>query len=81
MGVKVREKPKGSGVYWIFINQNKKRTSRRIGSKAARREGPKDHRSKAHSRRSAAAERQAASADAVVLLRGTEGNRFSNGAA
>src|SRR6266516_2833928 len=35
MGVKVREKPKGSGVYWIFINQNKKRTSRRVGSKDA----------------------------------------------
>src|SRR5439155_11985093 len=35
MGVKVREKPKGSGVYWIFINQDKKRTSRRVGSKDA----------------------------------------------
>src|ERR1041385_6700035 len=33
MGVK--EKPKGSGIYWIFINENNKRTSRRVGSKEA----------------------------------------------
>jgi len=33
MGVRVREKIKGSGVYWIFINHNGKRTSRKIGDK------------------------------------------------
>ncbi len=31
MGVKVREKPIGSGVYWIFINHNGKRKSKKIG--------------------------------------------------
>ena len=33
MGVKVREKVNGSGVFWIFINHNGKRTSRKIGDK------------------------------------------------
>jgi len=31
MGVNVREKVKGSGVFWIFINHNGKRTSRKVG--------------------------------------------------
>jgi hypothetical protein len=36
MGVKVRQKKKGRGnPYWVFITHNKKRTSRRIGDKAA----------------------------------------------
>ena len=32
MGVKVREKDKDSGIYWIFINYKGKRTSRQIGT-------------------------------------------------
>lgn len=32
MGVKIREKVKDSGVYWIFVNHNGKRTSRQVGS-------------------------------------------------
>jgi integrase len=32
MGVRVREKPPGSGIYWIFINHNGKRKSKRIGT-------------------------------------------------
>src|SRR5262249_46258550 len=32
MGVKVREKEKDSGVYWIFISHRGKRTSRQIGT-------------------------------------------------
>jgi integrase len=35
MGVKIREKQKGSGVWWLFINYKGKRTSRQIGKKAA----------------------------------------------
>jgi integrase len=35
MGVKVREKEKDSGVYWVFINYKGKRTSRQIGTKKA----------------------------------------------
>ena len=31
MGVKVREKPKGSGVYWVFINHGGVRKSKKIG--------------------------------------------------
>ena len=31
MGVKVREKPPGSGVYWIFINHQGKRKSKKVG--------------------------------------------------
>jgi len=31
MGAKIREKPKGSGEYWIFINHHGKRKSKRIG--------------------------------------------------
>jgi len=33
MGVNIREKPKGSGVWWIFINHQSKRKSKKIGSK------------------------------------------------
>jgi integrase len=32
VGVKVREKDKDSGVYWVFINYKGKRTSRQIGT-------------------------------------------------
>jgi integrase len=31
MGVKVREKPKGSGIYWIFIEHKCKRKAKKIG--------------------------------------------------
>ena len=33
MGVKVREKPKDSGTYWIFITHRGKRKSKKIGDK------------------------------------------------
>jgi integrase len=32
MGVRVREKPKESGIFWVFINHNGKRKSKRIGT-------------------------------------------------
>ena len=32
MGVNIREKPKGSGVWWIFINYHGRRKSKKIGS-------------------------------------------------
>ncbi len=35
MGVKVREKIKGSGVWWVFVSHGYKRASKRIGSKKA----------------------------------------------
>ena len=35
MGVKVREKPKNSGVWWIFINHNGRRKAKKIGNKRA----------------------------------------------
>src|SRR5262245_2776150 len=35
MGVKVREKQKNSGAWWVFINYKGKRTSRQIGTKRA----------------------------------------------
>lgn len=35
MGVKVREKPKGSGVWWVFINHRGKRKAKRVGSEKA----------------------------------------------
>ena len=35
MGVVCREKVKGSGIWWIFINHESKRTSRRIGRRTA----------------------------------------------
>jgi integrase len=31
MGVQVREKPPGSGVWWVFINHNGRRRSKRVG--------------------------------------------------
>ena len=33
MGVKVREKVKNSGEWWVFINHNGKRRSKKIGDK------------------------------------------------
>ena len=33
MGVTVREKKKGSGVWWLFINHQGKRTSRKVGKR------------------------------------------------
>jgi len=33
MGVNIREKPTGSGIYWIFINHNGKRKSKKVGDK------------------------------------------------
>jgi len=40
MGVKVKEKVEGSGVYWVFINHNGRRASKRVGTeKAAKRWG------------------------------------------
>src|SRR5438552_14155626 len=35
MGVTVREKVKGSKVYWLFISHDRKRVSRRVGDKKA----------------------------------------------
>jgi integrase len=35
MGVKVREKPKDSGVFWVFVNHKGRRKSKRVGSEAA----------------------------------------------
>jgi integrase len=32
MGVSVREKPKGSGIYWVFITHQGKRKSKKIGN-------------------------------------------------
>lgn len=32
MGVKVRERPKGSGIWWIFIDHQGKRKAKRIGT-------------------------------------------------
>ena len=32
MGVKVRERPKGSGIYWLFIDTNGKRKAKKVGS-------------------------------------------------
>ena len=31
MGVKIREKPKGSGVWWVFIDHQNKRKAKKIG--------------------------------------------------
>ena len=31
MGVKVRERPKGSGVWWVFIDYQNKRKAKKIG--------------------------------------------------
>ncbi len=35
MGVKVREKVKGSDQWWVFIAHNGRRTSRKVGSEKA----------------------------------------------
>ena len=35
MGVRIREKPKGSKIFWVFINHKKKRKAKRIGDKKA----------------------------------------------
>jgi integrase len=35
VGVKVREKVKGSGVFWVFINHQGKRTSKQVGGEKA----------------------------------------------
>jgi integrase len=35
MGVKIREKPTGSGVWWVFVNHNGKRRSKRAGCESA----------------------------------------------
>jgi integrase len=35
MGVKVREKDKGSGVWWVFVNQDGRRRAHRVGDKKA----------------------------------------------
>jgi integrase len=35
MGVKVKERIPGSGVFWIFINHNGRRKAKKIGSQAA----------------------------------------------
>src|SRR5437660_982379 len=35
MGVKVREKDPGSGIWWIFVNYKGKRTSRQVGTQKA----------------------------------------------
>jgi len=41
MGVKVREKVEGSGVWWIFINHNGQRKAKRVGTEKAAREAAK----------------------------------------
>jgi len=38
MGVRVREKSKGSGVWWIFVHDRGQRTSRKVGAKKAAQE-------------------------------------------
>src|SRR5436190_24139497 len=35
MGVKVREKVKGSGVYWVFVNHRGGRKAKQVGDKKA----------------------------------------------
>lgn len=41
MGVKVRERPKGSGVWWIFIDHENQRKAKKIGSKKVAQEAAK----------------------------------------
>jgi len=38
MGVRVREKIEGSGIYWVFIAHQGRRTSRKVGDRTAARE-------------------------------------------
>jgi hypothetical protein len=45
MGVKIREKPKGSGEWWIFINHHGNRKSKRVGDKETAQEVPNSNRS------------------------------------
>lgn len=33
MGVRVREKPKGSGVWWVFVNHQHRRKARKVGDR------------------------------------------------
>ena len=35
MGVKVREKERDSGIWWVFINHKGRRSSRQVGTKKA----------------------------------------------
>ena len=35
MGVRIREKIKDSGVYWVFVTHKGKRVSRKVGSERA----------------------------------------------
>ena len=35
MGVKVRERPAGSGVYWVFVDHERKRKAKRVGTEKA----------------------------------------------
>lgn len=46
MSVKVREKPPGSGVWWIFINHHGKRKSKKVGSEETAREAAEKIRAK-----------------------------------
>ena len=38
MGVRVREKIEGSGIYWVFVAHQGRRTSRKVGDRKAARE-------------------------------------------
>lgn len=38
MGVTIREKEKGSGVWWVFVNHNNRRRSKKVGDKKQARE-------------------------------------------
>ena len=42
MGVKIREKVKGSGVWWVFINHHGKRKAKKIGTKKLAKEVAKN---------------------------------------
>ncbi len=35
MGVRIREKPKDSGVFWVFVYYKGKRISRKVGTERA----------------------------------------------
>ena len=41
MGVTVRERPKGSGIYWVNINHKGNRKSKKIGNKKLAEEAAK----------------------------------------
>ncbi len=38
MGVRVREKNEGSGIYWVFVAHQGRRTSRKVGDRTVARE-------------------------------------------